>query len=83
MNEKLLTWDDLAKLIAQMTPEKKAQPVLGQNSSTGAYFGYTGIRETEDDEWEHMPGKQPVLCDDHNWLWFENGTIKRSRYYPF
>jgi hypothetical protein len=78
----LLTWNDLAKLIEAMPPEKRSQLVLGQNSLSGAYFGYTKIQEVEEGEWDLMPAGQQVLSDDHNWLWVKDGEVKRSRYEP-
>jgi len=80
--QKLLTYNDFVKLIETMSPEDRNRPMLSQNSNTGAFFGFNGIRQVEDGECELMPVGHPVLADDYNWLWYQNGEIKRSRYEP-
>lgn len=41
----IMTWEDLAKLVSNMSEEDRTSPVLLVNSDTGAFFG--GIRHSE------------------------------------
>lgn len=81
--EPLLSWQQLADLVAQMPEHERALPVLLQNRTTGAYFGVTGIRRTEDDESMDVPPQTPVLNDDYNWFYYLNGEPSRNRYAPY
>lgn len=80
-DDKLLSYDDLAALIAQMSPDDRAKPVLSQNGTTGAYYGFNSIGKV-DGEWDLMPDGHPILDADDNWLWYQNGKVKRSRHEP-
>jgi hypothetical protein len=81
--EKLLTYNDLAKLIAEMSPEDKAKPVLSQNNSTGAFFGFEKIDRTEDESDEFMPINHPILDGADGWFFYHKGKPTLSvRYEP-
>lgn len=45
----LLSWDDLAKLIAEMKPEDRKKPVLLLNTDSGCYVAFTGIGRSDDE----------------------------------
>jgi hypothetical protein len=76
----LLTWDDLAPRIGNMSPEDRAKPVLLQSSTTGAFFGVTGIGRTHE---EDNPPGLPFLVDDNNWYSLDkDGKPQRGRYQP-
>ncbi len=78
----LISWQQLAELIAAMPAEDRAKPVLSQNGNTGAYFGFVGIHRTEDDQDLDLPANTPVLTDDNNWFYYQNGVAMRSRHDP-
>lgn len=81
--EKLLTYNDLAKLIAEMSPEDKAKPVLSRNTSTGAFYGFEKIDYTEDETDEFMPVNHPILYGADGWFFYHKGKPKLSvRYEP-
>ena len=78
--DKLLTWEELAALIATMNEEHRKMPVLSQNGQTGAFFGFTGITFSDS---EANPPDHPMLDDDNNWYYInKQGQPTRARHQP-
>ncbi len=47
--EGVLTWNDLAKIISEMTEEQRRKVIFSQDGNTGELFNYSGVEETTDE----------------------------------